>query len=90
MAKINISKMTDAEIDRLLIQLRYGSVEGMPKAEAKKLKLEIRARDEEWVLAGLMSLRDYNRRWPLAIEERSAADIAQMEADRVARLTLRW
>jgi hypothetical protein len=87
MAKINISKMTDAEIDRLLTRLRYGSVEGIPKAEAKKVKLKIRTLDEERVLAGLMSLRDYNRRWPLAIEGRSAADITQMEADRVARLT---
>ena len=37
MAKIKANKLTDAEIDRLLNQIRYGAINGRSKAEAKKL-----------------------------------------------------
>jgi hypothetical protein len=85
--KLNIHELTEPEIDQLLYRMRYTRAEPLvPKAERKKFVAAIRARDEERVKAGQMTLAQFSSRWPLSFEGRTPEDCAKMIADRKKKL----
>jgi hypothetical protein len=78
----DIDAMDEAEFDRLVRHIRFDF--GVFKAERKKIRRLIRERDEKRVVAGMMSLEDYSRRWPLDTQVRTPEDLAKMKRNRAA------